>query len=359
MKTFRGLVAIFALAACVLATSVTHAQPVPVNFYAWGGQPAINDYLRWAARELEAEGITLQHVKVADIAEVVKQITSGRSNADLIWINGENFHALKHSDALLAVAEKVEGIEHVRTDIGWQIDFGESVDGLEVPWGIGQFHLLMCGTCVTQSSLSTQQLLNYAKANPGRISYPRPPEFHGTTFLKMLALDLVTDTGVFQKRTSAVDVESVMRPFWAYLEQLHPHLWQQGEAFPASAAEQLNLFTNAQLHNAVSFNPNEVLTLANQGRIPATSKAVMIGDAAITNSHYLAVPRSAENPEAAIKVIEFLLSETAQRKKADLQGWGDPAVIQQVEQANLLPAANDFHVTWHNYLEKQWAARFH
>ena len=82
-----------------------------------------DDYLRWAARELKAQDIELRHVKVADIAEVVKQLTDGRSNADLLWINGENFHALKAADKLYAAAEQVPNLAHVRDELNWQTDF--------------------------------------------------------------------------------------------------------------------------------------------------------------------------------------------------------------------------------------------
>ena len=40
-------------------------------------------------------------------------------------------------------------------------------------------------------SITTEQFLAYAKKNPGRFTYPRPPNFHGTTFLKQI---LVTQT---------------------------------------------------------------------------------------------------------------------------------------------------------------------
>lgn len=329
-----------------------------VNFYAWGGQPAVNDYLRWAAQELRAEGIELRHVKVADIAEVVKQITLGASNADLVWINGENFHALKAADALLPIAQDIEGVEHLRKDIAWQSDFGEAVADLEIPWGMGQFYLLTCAGCLVGEQMSAQQLLEYAQANPGRISYPRPPEFHGTTFLKMLARDLVEDEDVFQQPVADVNAAATLAPLWRYLEQLHPLLWQVGEAFPSSAAEQLNLFAQAQLHMAVSFNPNDIHSLKAQGRIPSSSRATRVGDKAISNSHYLAIPRGAAQTSAAKRVIEFMLSERAQVRKAAVDGWGDPAVIEQVTQTNMLPAAKDFHASWQSYLEQQWSARF-
>lgn len=348
------------LSLLLLLSNAAYAQPQTVYFYAWGGNPAVNDYLRWAARELKAQDIELRHVKVADIAEVVKQLTDGRSNADLLWINGENFHALKAADKLYAAAEQVPNLAHVRDELNWQTDFGEPVDGLEIPWGVGQFYLLSCQACLTGNTISAEELLLYAERNPGQVSYPKPPEFHGTTFLKALLLSLSEQDEVFQQPVSAVDDEKLTQPLWNYLQRLHPLLWQQGENFPASASEMRNLFANIALDIAVSFNPNEVQTLVNQGRIPAGTQRVTLGGAAITNHHYLAIPASAKAKDAAVEVINFLLSDRAQQRKAQLDGWGDPAVVElsDAKTPALLPVAPDFHASWQTYLEQAWLERF-
>lgn len=343
-----------------LLSTAAYAQPQTVYFYAWGGNPAVNDYLRWAARELRAQDIDLRHVKVADIAEVVKQLTDGRSNADLLWINGENFHALKAAGKLYPVAEKVDNLSQVRDELNWTTDFGESVDGLEVPWGVGQFYLLSCQTCLMGEAISAEELLIYAERNAGQISYPKPPEFHGTTFLKALLLSLNEQREVFQQPVSTVDADALTQPLWNYLQRLHPLLWQQGENFPSSAAEMLNRFANGALGIAVSFNPNEVQTLVSQGRIPAGTQRVTLGQAAITNHHYLAIPGTAKAKQAATEVINFMLSDRAQQRKARLDGWGDPAVVALPDNTtpSLLPVAADFHASWQTYLEQAWLERF-
>ena len=343
-----------------VAPSAAQQQTTPVYFYAWGGNPTINDYIRWAAKELRPQGIQLQHVKVADIAEVVKQLVDGQSNADLIWINGENFHALKEADRLMPILTELNIKERLNDQLSWQSDFGEPVADLEVPWGVGQFYLLTCNTCVAGDHISAAELLEYAAEHPGRITYPKPPEFHGTTFLKSLLLSLSEQDEAFLKPVDAVDAEKLTAPLWTYLDELQPLLWQGGENYPSSAAQQLNWFANKQLDVAPSFNPNEVKTLVNQGRVPAGTKRITLGDAAITNSHYLAIPKSSGHPQAAKQVITFFLSEAAQRKKADLSGWGDPTVLDIAlpDTPAMLPVAAEFHVSWQTYLEQQWQQRY-
>lgn len=68
----------------------------------------MNSYLDWATGELQTRyGITLKQVKVADIAETVNRIRAEKAagntangSADLVWVNGENFNALKQNGLL-------------------------------------------------------------------------------------------------------------------------------------------------------------------------------------------------------------------------------------------------------------------
>jgi len=78
------------------------ARGQTVYFNAWAGSEAINAYIDWAAEILKARhGVTLEHVKIADAAEVVRrvrdEVKAGKAegSADLVWINGENFRAMK------------------------------------------------------------------------------------------------------------------------------------------------------------------------------------------------------------------------------------------------------------------------
>ncbi len=86
----------------------TAARGQTVYFNAWAGSERINIYLQWAAAELAQRwGVKLEHVKVSDTAEVVKRVraekAAGRASdgsTDLVWINGENFLAMKREGLL-------------------------------------------------------------------------------------------------------------------------------------------------------------------------------------------------------------------------------------------------------------------
>lgn len=338
-----------------------------VYFHAWGGSDEVNQYLRWAQQQLATEDIQLVHVKVADISETValllreNQQQQRRSAVDLLWLNGENFHALKAANALRGnLSAAVANSALLDPSLGWQHDFGIATDDFELPWGVGQFHLLVRGLGHT-NSMSPQQLLDYANRNPARLSYPKPPEFHGTTFLKLLLLELNQHHEALYRAPQAAQQEQLLARLWAYLDQLHPLLWRGGQEFPVSAAQQQQLLAQGVLDNAVSFNPSELRNAQRNQRLPATIKPLLIGERAITNSHYLAIPKAANNPEGALQVLNFLLSEAAQQRKQAADGWGDTAVIRFSHGNNpqyLFPAQVEPHVGWVKLLEQQWLERY-
>ncbi|WP_293747397.1 ABC transporter substrate-binding protein [uncultured Paraglaciecola sp.] len=340
------------------------AKGQTVYFYAWGGSKPVNDYLRWATREIAQQyGIRLMHVKVTDPSEPVSRLTAenGRTSAiDLMWVNGENFAYLKQQGFLLgnlwsAIPNAAFlAVEHLPITV----DFGEPMDGFEVPWGIGQFNLIAESQVYPQAKISAQSLLNISQANANTVTYPRPPEFHGTTFLKQLLVDLSkADPRLYQLATLPAQ-EALLPLLWQYLDRLHPHLWQQGKAFPSSAAEQLLLYQQKRLSMAVSFNPNQWVKEKSSQQISESSLRRYFSDGAITNSHNLAIPKSAPSPNAAKVVINFMLSEKAQQEK--FTGvWGDPSVIRSLlNDKATMPAHPELHSSWHVLIEKTWQQRY-
>ena len=111
-------------------------------------------------------------------------------------------------------------------------DFTVPVEGLEAPWGIGQLNLMVDGDQVDAPPTSAAALLAWAKAHPGRFTYPKPPQFHGSSFLKQILLELTPDPAPLYREATDADFLRVTAPLWAWLDQLHPALWRKGRLFP-------------------------------------------------------------------------------------------------------------------------------
>ena len=86
------------------------ARGQKIFFNAWGGSDVVNDYILWAADEVKKRyGVTVKHVKVADVGKSVSRVLAEKSLAknsggsiDLLWINGENFSIMKENKLLRA-----------------------------------------------------------------------------------------------------------------------------------------------------------------------------------------------------------------------------------------------------------------
>jgi putative thiamine transport system substrate-binding protein len=317
---------------------LTAAKGQEVFFNAWGGGDTINAYIQWAGEEVAKRyGVKVTHVKLADTGEAVKRVReevgAGKKDGsvDLIWINGENFKTMKTEKLLFGpFAESLPGFANVDTKGKPTTlqDFSEKVEGLESPWGMAQLTFFADGAKVKQPPLSMKELLDFARANPGRVTYSAPPDFHGLTFVKQVVVEAVNDQSLLAAPINKVDFDGkVAGPLFAYLDALRPHLWRGGKQYPKSQAEITQMVSDGELLAGLTFNPNEPANLVAAGKLPATTIAWQNRAGTIGNTHFVAIPANAKAKEGAQVFANFLLSPEAQAKKADIKVWGDPTVL--------------------------------
>ena len=366
------------------------ARGQTVYFNAWAGSERINAYLQWAGGEVEKiYGVKLEHVKVSDTAEVVKRVRAEKQaglnadgSVDAVWINGENFLAMRRDDLLFGpFAEALPSFANVDT-VGkptTRIDFSQAVEGMEAPWGMAQLTFYADSKVVAQPPRSMTEWFAYAKANPGRMTYPKPPNFHGTTFLKQMLLEATStttaDRAAFYQPVKPEDFGKLTAPLWVSLDALHPNLWRQGKQFPASNAVMRQMLSDGELHINLTFNPNEAANEVAAKRLPTTVVSWQHAAGTVGNTHFLAIAYNARAKEGAQVLINFLMSPQAQARKANIQFWGDPTVLA----VNRLPAAEkalftqspapgsvlqpapalpEPHASWVEALEREWLKRY-
>ncbi|OLQ70525.1 hypothetical protein BIT28_27290 [Photobacterium proteolyticum] len=358
--------------------TVAKAQGQTVYFNAWGGSQEINDYLRWAGRQLQTQyGVTLKHVKVADIAETTQRLlaekTAGKNgggSVDMVWINGENFRSMKQSGLLYGpFTKQLPNWEYVDKSLPIDEDFTEPTDGLEAPWGVGQLVFIHDKQTLNNPPQNFSELLSLAKAFPGKVSYPQPPEFHGSSFLKAALIELTDNKeALYQPLDSEKDkakFDQVTAPLWQYLDQLHPVSWQQGKRFPSGTSETIQLLDDKQLLLAITFNPNAARAAIEHGNLVETAQTYAFNQGALSNIHFLAVPWNASAKEGALVAINFLMSPEAQARKADSSIWGDPSVLKHSALAeggaqgfSLFKSIPEPHPSWLTALELEWQKRY-
>ena len=358
-----------------------------VFWNAWGGDERINAYIAWAGDQARARyGVTVRHVKLSDTSEAVARVVAEKAagqldggSVDLIWINGENFAAMKRNELLFGPwtqdAPNYRFVDTVNKKTT-TIDFTVPVDHLEAPWGMAQFVFMHDTAHVDRPPRSIPALLEWAKANPGRFTYPQPPDFLGTTFLKQALIELAADPAVLQ--APAADVARVTAPLWAYLDALHPLMWRRGQVYPQNGPALQRLLDDGEIAIALSFEPAEASGLIAQGKLPDTVRTFVFEGGTIGNTNFVAIPFNANAREGAMVLANFLMSPEAQARKQDPEVWGSFTVL---DTARLPEAAREAfraldlgvatlspgelgatllepHPSWVAALEAEWAKRY-
>lgn len=320
-----------------------------VYFYAWGGDPQINAYLQWAAKQVDDKyNINLVHVKLSDTSEAVSRVLAEKAannndqgSVDLVWINGANFATMSENSLLLKQwANKLPNFSLTDPDNNPTVnyDFGVPTEGMEAPWGQASLTFYYDSLSVNTPPTTLNELTTWAAQNPGRFSYPKPPDFLGMSFLKyalvMLHEQHDADTGENTKAqlnlpATEQNTALVLDPLWAFLDDFHPTLWRDGEQFVQTGAQMRRLVDDTELSLAFTFSAPEVPAAVQRFDLPKSIRSYAMRDGSLSNTHFVAIPYNASHPQAAQLVANFLMSPKAQAHKQTPAVWGDKTVLVQ------------------------------
>lgn len=369
--------------------TVSEAKGQTVYFNAWGGADNINEYIQWVSKRVNDDyQVTLKHVKLVDTANAVSRIVAEKSagndtkgSIDLIWINGENFRSLKENGLLYGpYSADLPNYKYVdeSSKQSLTLDFGTPVDGMESPWGMAQVIFMHDTKTLSNPPKSMSALLTYAKQHPGRITYPEPPQFLGTTFLKQALYELTENKALLASPVANVDFDQVTQPLWEFLDELHPVAWRKGTTFPASSEAMMQLLDDQEIDVALSFDVSAASVQIDRGNLPTSVRSYVFDEGTISNTHFVAIPYNSAATAGAQVVANFLLSPEAQIYKQTPTVWGDMTVLsyarlgkEDQEALNSLPrgiatlSINELgktlpepHTSWVLALESEWRKRY-
>lgn len=311
---------------------LAEARGQTVYWHAWGGDPRINAFIDWVGDRMEAEhGVSLEQVRLADTAEAVSRVlaeaAAGRDTGgavDAIWINGANFVALKEAGLLFGpFAEALPNWRHVDTQANPAVltDFTVPVDGLGAPWAMFRLVFEYDSARVPEPPRSLAALRDWILANPGRFTYPQPPDFLGTSFLKQVLYGVLDDPSVLQGPADAVDYAAVTAPLWAFLDEITPHLWRGGAAYPQNEPALGQLLADGEIDIGFSFNPGRASAAIADFELPDTVRTFTFDQGTIGNSSYISIPYNAANLAGALVLANTILDPEVQARAQD------PAVL--------------------------------
>ncbi len=378
----------FAWAADWTATEA-RARGQTVYWDMWGGDAQANAYAAWAAAAVEARyGVDVRIVKLGDAAEAVAQVLAEKSSGrtrdgkiDVIWLNGENFAAMKRNALLwgpFVAALPNASLVDTQGKPTTALDFTVPTEGYEAPWGMAQFVMMYDSKLLPSPPRSMPALMEWVRQHPGRFTYPAPPDFTGLTFLKQAMLVLSPDPDRFQRPVDDGDFAAETAPLWRFLDAIEPFLWRSGRAFPVNGPAQRQLLADAEIDLALTFNPADASNAIASGLLPDTVRVFVPDGHSIGNTHFVAIPFDSSAKEGAEVLINFLLSPEAQLRKADPKIWGDPTVLDlarlspddrarfaRIERGAATLSSADFgtplpepHPSWVVAIGREWQRRY-
>ena len=319
---------------------LAEADGQTVDLWMYGGEEAgnayVDDVLAPAAAEL---GVTLRRVPVADTGDALNRVLSERQagvtdgEVDLVWVNGENYAAGRQAGAWLCDwaldlpnRQYTDPEDPLLTN-----DFGVPVEGCESPWHKAQFTLVYDSARVPEPPTTLAGVLDWAQANPGRFTYPAPPDFTGSVFVRQVLTSVVGGNG---GGDGGVPLEYSQEAYDEYapqlfdrLAELAPALWRGGQTYPQSQQELDRLFADGEVDMTMTYGPATLTDLVTDGTFPGTTRVLTLEEGTFGNASFLALPSTSGDSAGAQVVADLALSPEQQVAKADPGTWGQFTVL--------------------------------
>lgn len=314
---------------------VEKAKGTSVNLYGWGGDDKRNQWLDDYIIPKMKEDYDIDVNRVGmDIDEILNLMVAEKDSedgdVDVVWINGENFENAKNNGLLFGPITQVlpNFNDYVDgEDEGIKYDFGEPVENMEAPYGGAQFVFMYDSSKIDNPPKNAEELLELAKANPGKITYASLPDFTGSAFIRNIISDIQGYEDFMDKDLTKEELRKMLKPTIDYLNELKPYLWNEGQSYPADNPTLTNMFADGELIMAMSYNPNAASTGLVDGQFNENVRTAVFDKGTIANTHFLAISKGSSNKDAATVLINLILSPEAQISKAAPEVLGDLPII--------------------------------
>ncbi|GHT79100.1 ABC transporter substrate-binding protein [Actinomycetota bacterium] len=296
---------------------VAAAKGTTVNYWSYGTYEPLNNWYDTVLAPYLKEhyDVTLNVIGVADTLDTVTQISSEmqagitEGSVDAIYLNGENFYTLMQANYLYGpMAANLPFSKYLDpTDINNIYDTGVQINGYEASWQ--SIHVVFYGDTAKVSKFpsTTDELLEWCKANPGKFVYVDVSHYMGGDFVATIFANILgeevwnkvaTDTTL-----SATELKQLIEPGLKYLRDLNPYLWSEGKTFPADSSNTRQMYADGELLISMSdgFPQGEM----DEGIYPATTRCFLL-EKCLAAFYYLAIPKNATNKAAALVMINAM-----------------------------------------------------
>ncbi len=310
---------------------VEEAQGQTVSLWMWGGDTQgnayVDDVLAPAAEKL---GVTLNRVPITDTKDAINRILAekqaGRTDGsvDLVWVNGDNFRTGQQAGIWLCDwADDLPSSAFTAADDPLLAnDFGTPVNGCESPWHKAQFTFVYDAARVPDPPRTMSDLLDWIRMNPGRFTYPAPPDFTGSVFVRQALYASAGGYANVPAEFSQEAYDEVTPRLWDTLADLRGSLWRSGQTYPKDTNQLDELFATGAVDFTMTYGPATLTERVADGTFPSTTTVLTLEEGTIGNASFLAIPTTSGNAAGAQVVANLALSPAQQVAKADPGVWG-------------------------------------
>ena len=206
-------------------------------------------------------------------------------------------------------------------------DFGTPVEGCEVPWSRAQFAFAY-DSAKTTPPQDMPALLDWIRANPGQFTYPAPPDFNGSVFVRHVFYHAAGGADNLMGPFDPEKYDAVAAKTWVILNDLEPYLWRQGQTYPNTITQLNDLFSNAEVAMTFDYDASQFGLAVQAGKYPETTRSYGLRDGTIGNTNYTVIPFNSPNKAAALVLQNLMISAAAQLDKARPEVWGAAPAIE-------------------------------
>lgn len=325
---------------------LAQARGTTLDWYLYGGDEAINGFVESTVTPALAElGVTLNAVPLTDTGDAVNkvlgEVQAGRTDGtvDAIWINGENFATGRQAGlwfcgypAALPNARYVD-----LTDPAVATDFGTPVEGCEAAWQQASSALVYDSARLTPADVASLGALeSWARANPGRFTYPAPPDFTGSMVVRTFLYDTGGDPDTLAGPFDEARFTPVAERLTARLQALEPALWRGGATYPTSQDAVEQLYATGEISAYFTYGPGTVGNRVTDGTFPATTREAVPDVGNIGNVSNIAIPVNSPDKAAAMVLANLL-----QDPQIQLRFYADAGVYPAIDVARTDPAVQE------------------
>ena len=250
--------------------------------------------------------------------------------------------------------------------------------GFESPWAMAQFVFEYDSAKLPAPPRTTQELAAWILANPGRFTYPQPPDYLGLTFLKQVLYGVMADPAMLQAPVDAATYDAATAPLWALLDAIHPALWREAKAFPENEPALGQLLADGEIQISFAFNPGRASAEIAAGNLPDTVRTFVLEGGTIGNASFVAIPFNAAHQAGAQVIANLILDPEIQAAAQDPATLGFQTVLNlaalsatdrarfdaldlgvaTLSPADLGPVLLEPHASWMVKVGEDWLKRY-